>query len=112
MEEGHSISRGRIISCLKACKMISKGSLYRVVIFTYLGSKNPHIVLVPVVWKFPEVFTYDLPRIPPEREINFGIDLLLETNPISIPPYRITQDEFKELRSQFKDLLDYQEPYS
>ena len=30
-KEGNSIPRGHIISCLKACKMISKGCLYHIV---------------------------------------------------------------------------------
>ena len=31
LKGGNSIRRGRIISCLKACKMISKGCLYHIV---------------------------------------------------------------------------------
>ena len=56
--------------------------------------------------EFPEVFPNDLPRIPPEWEIDFGIDLLPDTNPISISPYRMTTAELKELKAQLKDLLD------
>ena len=44
--------------------------------------------------------------IPPEREIEFGIDLLPDTQPISISPYRMAPAEFKELKEQLKDLLD------
>ncbi|KAF3641952.1 Actin-7 [Capsicum annuum] len=44
--------------------------------------------------------------IPPDREIEFGIDLLPDTQPISIPPYRMTLTELKELKEQLKDLLD------
>ncbi|KAF3680008.1 hypothetical protein FXO37_03563 [Capsicum annuum] len=51
-------------------------------------------------------FDDDLPRIPPDREIEFGIDLLLNTQPISIPPYRMAPTELKELKEQLKDLLD------
>ena len=36
----------------------------------------------------------------------FGIDLLRDTNPILIPPYRMVPAELKELKSQPKDLLD------
>ncbi|KAH0657090.1 hypothetical protein KY285_031972 [Solanum tuberosum] len=48
----------------------------------------------------------DLPGIPPEREIDFGIDLLPDTQPISIPPYQIASIELKKLKEQLKDLLD------
>ena len=56
--------------------------------------------------EFLEVFPNDLPRIPPKQETNFGIDLLQDTNPISIPPYQMATTELKELKSQLKDLLD------
>ena len=46
---GNSIPRGHIVSCLKACKMISKGCLYHIVRVKVLDSKNPPIELVPVV---------------------------------------------------------------
>ena len=55
--------------------------------------------------KFSEVFPNDLPSIPPEWEIDFGIDLLAVTNPISIPPYRMAPAKSKELKAQLKDLL-------
>nr|XP_009803207.1 PREDICTED: uncharacterized protein LOC104248608 [Nicotiana sylvestris] len=61
---------------------------------------------VPIVNEFLEVFPEDLPRIPPDREIDFGIDLLPGTKPISIPPYRMAPAELKELKVQLKDLLD------
>ncbi|WMV09062.1 hypothetical protein MTR67_002447 [Solanum verrucosum] len=53
-----------------------------------------------------EVFPDDLPGIPPEREIDFGIDLLLDRQPIDIPPYRMDLVELKELKEKLKDLLD------
>ena len=56
--------------------------------------------------EFLEVFLDDLPRIPPEQEIDFGIDLLTDTQPISIPPYRMAPPELQELMAQLKDLLD------
>ena len=56
--------------------------------------------------EFPEVFPEDLPGIHPDREIDFGIDVLLETRPISIPPYRMAPAERKELKEQLADLLD------
>ncbi|WMV58889.1 hypothetical protein MTR67_052274 [Solanum verrucosum] len=55
---------------------------------------------------YPEVFPDDLPGVPPEREIDFGIDFLPDTQPISILPYRMAPVELKELKEQLKDLLD------
>ena len=65
--------------------MISKGCLYKVVRVKDLEFDIPSIELVPVVKDFPEVFP-DLPGIPPEWEIDFGIDLLPDMNPILIHP--------------------------
>ena len=56
--------------------------------------------------EFPEVFPNDLLEVPPERKIEFGIDILTNKNPISIPPYRMASAELKELKLQLKDLLD------
>ncbi|KAH0661218.1 hypothetical protein KY284_026149 [Solanum tuberosum] len=68
--------------------------------------ETPILESIPGDNEFPEVFLQDLPRVPPEREINFGIDLLPDTQPISIPPYRMAPAELKELKEQLKDLLD------
>ena len=56
--------------------------------------------------EFPKVFPNDLPNIPPQCEIDFGIDFLLDTNTKSIPPYRMARSKLKELKAQLKDLLD------
>ncbi|MDV3190830.1 MAG: hypothetical protein Q8838_02920, partial [Candidatus Phytoplasma australasiaticum] len=38
--------------------------------------------------------------------MEFAIDLLPDTQPISIPPYRIAPEELKELKEQLKDLFE------
>ena len=70
---------GRFISYLKAGKMISKGYLYHLVRVKDSSLETPTLESVPVVCEFPEVFLEDLPRVPQEREIDFGIDLLFNT---------------------------------
>ena len=79
MEAGNSIPRGRIISYLKSCKMISKGCLYHIVRVTDLESDIPPIESIPVVKDFPEIFFDVFPGIPHEREIDFGINFLPRT---------------------------------
>jgi len=44
------------------------------------------------------VFPEELPGVPPERVINFRIDLLPYTQPILIPPYRMDPAKLKELK--------------
>ena len=54
---------------------------------------------VPIVRDFPDMFPDDLPGLPPEREIDFPIDLVPGTAPISLPPYRMAPAELKELKT-------------
>jgi len=92
--------------CLKACKLISKGCIYHIVRVKDVESETPPLESVPIVREFPEVFPDDWPSFPPEREIDFVIDLIPDTKPISIPPYRMAPAELKELKAQLKDFLD------
>ena len=59
-----------------------------------------------VVREFPDVFPEELPRIPPERELDFTIDLELGTEPIARTPYRMSTPELQELKMQLKEFLD------
>ena len=102
---GNSMRRGQIFSWLKACKMIAKGRLYCVVMVKNLECETPPIESVPFVREFPEVFRDDLLGVPLDREIDFGIDLSPDTNPISISPYQMASAKLKELKVQLKDLL-------
>ena len=61
---------------------------------------------IPVVRDFPDVFPYDLLDLPLEMEVEFTIDLVLGTNPISKAPYRMAPIELKELKVQLQELLD------
>jgi hypothetical protein len=54
---------------------------------------------IRVVRDFPDVFPEELPGMPPDMEVEFVIDLLPETAPISKRPYRMSVEELKELRS-------------
>ncbi|XP_070057171.1 uncharacterized protein [Nicotiana tomentosiformis] len=54
--------------------------------------------VTPGVKEYADVFPDELLGIPPEREIDFRIDLHPGTQPISIPPYRMAPAELKELK--------------
>ena len=55
---------------------------------------------MPVVHEFLDIFPEELRGLPPEREIEFYIDVALGTYHISVPPYRIAHAELKELNEQ------------
>ncbi|XP_038687511.1 uncharacterized protein LOC119986891 [Tripterygium wilfordii] len=57
-----------------------------------------------VVKEFMDVFHEDLPGLPPRREIEFVIDLLPDTKPILLAPYRMAPAELRELKVQLEDL--------
>ncbi|KAI3695424.1 hypothetical protein L1987_78421 [Smallanthus sonchifolius] len=61
---------------------------------------------VPVVCNFPEVFPEDLPGLPPDREIEFQINLLPGAEPVAKAPYRLVPSEMKELMSQLEELTE------
>ncbi|XP_070025336.1 uncharacterized protein [Nicotiana sylvestris] len=105
--KGNSVvPKGQFISYLKASKMIRKGCIYHLVRVADTTSEMSVPESVPVVNEFLEVFSDKLPGIPPDREIDFGIDVLPDTRPISIPPYRMAPAELRELKEQLKDLLE------
>jgi hypothetical protein len=59
-----------------------------------------------VVCEFPDVFPEDLPGLPPERDMEFVIELKPGTAPISRRSYRMPPNELAELKTQLQDLLD------
>jgi hypothetical protein len=61
---------------------------------------------VPVVNKFPNVFPEDLSRMPPDRDIEFMIELKPSTTPMYKTPFRMTTPELAELKEHIKDLLE------
>ena len=53
---------------------------------------------VPVVKEYPDVFPDELPGMPPDRDVEFLIELLPGSGPIAKRPYPMFVDEFKELK--------------
>ncbi|GAU48050.1 hypothetical protein TSUD_404850 [Trifolium subterraneum] len=61
---------------------------------------------ITVVREFSDVFPEDIFDLPPEREVEFGIDLVPGTSPISMAPYRMSASELNELKMQLEELLE------
>ena len=57
-----------------------------------------------VVDEFPDVFPDDLPGMPCDRDIEFIIELLPRTAPITKCPYRMGVNELEELKKQINEL--------
>ena len=52
------------------------------------------------------MFSEELPGLPPDRDIEFAIDLVPSTAPIAKRTYRMSVEELVELKKQLKELLD------
>ncbi|KAM2828129.1 hypothetical protein PS2_033962 [Malus domestica] len=98
--------RHGFITAIRAKKLLDKGCqgyLAHVV----LNDKVPSSVEdMRVVKHFPDVFPDDLPGLPPDRDVEFTIDLLPSTDPISLTPYRMAHAELRELKIQLQELVD------
>ncbi|WVZ58911.1 hypothetical protein U9M48_009130 [Paspalum notatum var. saurae] len=67
---------------------------------------GPEIESIPVVCEFSDVFPEDLPGLPPDREVEFSIELVPGTAPIYWNPYKIAPREMAEMKVQIEDLLN------
>ncbi|GJT28233.1 putative reverse transcriptase domain-containing protein [Tanacetum coccineum] len=96
----------KLCSMMKAKKYLSRGcqAYMAHVIDTNFEKKSAKYV--PIVNEFLDVFPEDLPGIPPERQVEFRIDLIPGATPIAKTPYRLAPSEMKELMSQLQELLD------
>jgi hypothetical protein len=108
--------RKAVIHCAKGTVELTspKRETFEVEI-TITPSTRPAIYLVDgkfvgrnihVVRDFPDVFPEELPRMPPDREVEFVIDLLPGTASISKRPYKMLVEELKELKKQLTELQE------
>ncbi|XP_027903697.1 uncharacterized protein LOC114163590 [Vigna unguiculata] len=61
--------------------------------------------VIPVVHKFVDVFPDEVSGLPPNRKVEFSIDLVPGTGPISMTPYHMAPAELVELKKQIEELL-------
>ncbi|XP_057247512.1 uncharacterized protein LOC130589898 [Beta vulgaris subsp. vulgaris] len=87
-------------------KQVSKGALLFLCSVQRLEEEKLKIEHVKVVNEFPDVFLEDIPGMPPQRELEFTIDLVPRTATISKAPYRMAPAEMKELNKQVEELLE------
>ena len=93
-----------LISVIQANKMLHK-ACQGYLVYAKSGNSEMQLVEVPMVNEFFDVFLEDLPGLPPDREIEFEIELAPGTEPISIASYRMAPAELNELKMQMEELL-------
>ena len=94
-----------MISALEAQRMLRKGCQGYLAYVVETGKEGTLVDEIPVVREFLDVFPDDIAGFPPEREVEFTIDLIPGTELISIPPYRMAPAELRELKAQLEELL-------
>ena len=68
--------------------------------------ERPYLDIPRVVCDYVDVFPDELPGLPLQRVVDFGIELHPGTSPISMTPHRMAPIELQELRVQLQELLD------
>ena len=94
-----------MISAMAAQRMLCKGCQGYLAYVVETRKEGTIMDEILVVREFPDVFLNDIARFPPDREVEFTIDLIPGTEPISIPPYRTAPTELRELKAQLEELL-------
>ncbi|VVA39240.1 PREDICTED: retrotransposon, partial [Prunus dulcis] len=94
-----------LISAITAKKLLKKGCEGYLAHIIDTREIPLNLEDIPVVCDFPDIFPDDLPGLPPEREIEFTIELLPGTNPIYQTPYRMAPAELRELKIQLQELF-------
>ena len=73
---------------------------------TLEDEERPDLDLPRVVCEYVDVFPDELPGLPPQRVVDFGIELHPGISPISMTPHKMAPIELQELRVQLQELLD------
>jgi hypothetical protein len=66
---------------------------------------GPTLDQVSVVCEYLDVFPEELPGMPPDRDIEFMIELIPRTAPIAQQPYHMNPQELEELKKQLANML-------
>ena len=88
------------------CKIHDGGQLTSWLVSLNLEDEVRQDMSLPrVVCEYEDVFTNELPGLPPSRDVDFFIKLYHGTSPISMTPHRMAPVELQELKVQIQELL-------
>eukprot|EP00253_Pinus_taeda_P025293 PITA_25293 len=98
----------RPITANQLIKCIRKGCQVYAIQVGYADSKDKSASLnsIPIIQEFTDVFPEEIPGLPPRRNIDFTIELVLGAAPVSRAPYRMSIPDLTELKMQLQELLD------
>ena len=78
-----------VISAATARKMVRKGCEAYLAYVIDTVKARPSVSDIPTASDFQDVFPKEFPGLPPQREIEFAIDVVPGATPSSITPYRM-----------------------
>ncbi|GKA50936.1 putative nucleotidyltransferase, ribonuclease H, partial [Tanacetum coccineum] len=94
------IEGGRVL-CVQGERKVGKAK-------TLMSTKanEPTLNDILIVRNFKDVFPDDLSGLPPQRQVEFRIDLIPGATPVAKSPYRLAPSEMQELSEQLQELQD------
>lgn len=95
-----------VIFALVAEKLVHKGCDAYLAYILDTNVDESVVENIHIVREFFDVFPEELPDLPSKREVDFEIELLLGTTPVSTAPYCMAPKEHKELKVLLQELLD------
>ncbi|KAI3715133.1 hypothetical protein L6452_22102 [Arctium lappa] len=95
-----------IITMTKARKCLVKGCSSFLVYVIDAKLEKLKLEVVKIVCEFPDVFLDDLPGLPPDRQVEFRIDLVPGATPVARSPYRFAPAKMQEMMAQLQELLE------
>jgi hypothetical protein len=94
---------GKELEFVTGLVVITKGVANRAKVNQLDASEGPEVL---VVSEFPDVFLEELLGMPPDRDIEFVIELMPGTAPIYKSPYTMATLELVELKQHIRELLE------
>ncbi|KAE8714558.1 hypothetical protein F3Y22_tig00110195pilonHSYRG00185 [Hibiscus syriacus] len=95
-----------VISVMSAKKLLLQGCQGFLANVIDSRAQEKRLEEIPIVREFPDVFPAELPGLPPDREVEFQIEIMPGTAPIAMAPYRMAPKELQELKNQLQELLE------
>ena len=96
----------KFLSVMQAKRLLRQGCEAYLAHVVDTKKETPTLDEIPIVREFPDIFPEELPGLPPDREIEFSIDLIPGAEPVFKAPYRMAPMEMKKLAKQLQELLD------
>ncbi|XP_076908592.1 uncharacterized protein LOC143565523 [Bidens hawaiensis] len=94
----------KLMTCTQAYKYLCNKYLAFLAHVVEKKDDKKKIQDIPLIHDFPEVFPDDLSGLPPVRQVEFRIDIILGATPVAKSSYRLAPSEMQELASQLHEL--------